>query len=63
MGVVATRGWDGLFGDAFALLVTVDQPSRPLVREKAEVERSVSGRSRVPSCRVDFFEQDHQFAR
>jgi hypothetical protein len=63
MGGVATKGSDGLIGDAFAALMTADQPSWPLVREKAEVERSASGRSCVPSCREHFFEQDHQFAR
>ena len=55
--------WDGLVRDAFLLLKTVDQPLWPLVREKAEVEQSLSGLSRVPSCRVHFFEQDDQLCR
>lgn len=56
-------GWDGLVGEAFALLMMVDQPLWPLVREKADVEQSLSGLSRVPSCRVHFFEQDNPLAR
>ena len=53
--------WDNLVGDAFKSLKKVDQPLWPLIREKAEVERAVSGCSQIPSCRVHFFEGDERF--
>jgi uncharacterized protein len=42
--------------EAFLLLNTVEQPLWELVREKESVERALTDRSRIPTCRVHFFE-------
>ena len=51
--------WDWLVRNAFALLDRVEQPLWPLVREKAEVERALADLSRLPSCRLHFFEGEN----
>jgi hypothetical protein len=46
--------WDRIVGEAFPLISTVPQPLWPLVREKAEVEKVLSGAIAVPSCTVHY---------
>jgi hypothetical protein len=51
-------GWDELLRDAFLLLKTVDQPLWSLVKNKEHVEHALTDRSRIPTCRVHFYEYE-----
>jgi hypothetical protein len=57
------EAWDDVGRDAFRLVKAADQPLWPLVREKAGVEQSVFGHTRVPSSRLHVFEQNDQSCR
>jgi hypothetical protein len=48
--------WDELVRSAFLLLRTVEQPLWSLVREKESVDRVLTNRLEVPTCRSHFFE-------
>ena len=46
--------WDRMLSQAVPLIRTCEQPLWPLVAEKAEVERVLSGAASLPSCMVHY---------
>jgi hypothetical protein len=46
--------WDRMLSRVFPLIRMVEQPLWPLVAEKAEVERVLSGSAALPSCMVHY---------